>query len=187
MKARILFAAILIALPLTAAAQDAMPRGMAEAMVGGSAVSVDYGRPDLGGRALDELFAMLPEERVWRAGENQVTILETSGDIMIGGHMIPAGRYSLYLHIAEEGAWSLLVNRNQGMMLGELWSEAPEAMRGEMWPRLDGYAAIESDEVARIPLTEAMGAGGDVFEIELDGGKIRFSWAGVAHEAMLGS
>ena len=186
MKTRLFLSAILLAAPSFLAAQDTLPRGNAEAMIGSASVSVDYGRPDLGGRDLADLFGMLREERVWRAGENQVTILETSADVMIGGHAIPAGRYSLYLHIPEDGDWSLLVNRNQGIALGELWSEAPEAMRSEMWPRLDGYTAIESDEVARIPLSEASGSGGDVFEVELVGGMIRFSWAGVAYEATLG-
>ncbi len=185
---RILLAATLLGFPLLAAAQDALPRGTVKTAVGSASVSVDYGRPDLGGRDLDELFAMLPEERVWRAGENEVTILETSADLLIGGRMIPAGRYSLYLHIPEEGAWSLLVNRNQGIPLGELWSEAPEARRAAMWPRLDGYAAIKSDEAARIPLRESGSAsGGDVFAIELAARVIRFSWAGVAYEATLGS
>ncbi len=175
-------------LGISASAQDALPRGNARATVGSATVSVDYGRPDLGGRNLDELFAMLPPERVWRAGENEVTILETSADLILGGRMIPAGRYSLYLHIPEDGAWSLLVNRNQGIRLGELWSEAPEARRDAMWPRLDGYAAIESEEAARIPLRESGNpSGGDVFEIGMEAGVIRFSWAGMAYETTLGS
>ncbi len=184
---RILLTALLLALPAGLAAQDALPRGEVKAAVGSAAVMVDYGRPDLGGRALDDLFAMLPEDRVWRAGENEVTILETSADLMIGGMRIPTGRYSLYLRIPDGGSWMLLVNKNQGIALGELWSEAPEAMREAMWPRLDGYAAIESDEVARIPLRESSASGGDVFEIEMGAGVIRFSWGGMAYEATLGS
>ena len=61
------------------------------AEVGAASISVDYGRPDLGGRMLSELLGMLPEDRVWRAGENQVTILETSAPVMIGAETIPGG------------------------------------------------------------------------------------------------
>ena len=183
------FAALLIAaLALPAAAQDALPRGAVSADVGGASISIDYGRPDLGDRALGDLLSMLPADRVWRAGENQVTILETSGPVAIGGTTVPAGRYSLYLHVPESGDWSLLVNRHQGIALGELWSEAPEAMRAEPWPMLRGYGQIEDQEQARISLDEAETSGdGNVFEITAGDGMLRFAWGGEAYQTSLGS
>ena len=187
---RIPFLAVLLAaaLALPAAAQDALPRGAATADVGGASVTIDYGRPDLGGRMLPDLLNMLPEDRVWRAGENQVTILETSGAVKIGGETVPAGRYSLYLHVPESGGWSLLVNRHQGIALGELWDQAPEPMRAEPWPMLSGYGQIEDQEQARISLDEAEAAGdGDVFEITAGDGMLRFAWGGVAYHTTLAS
>ena len=187
---RFAFLAVLgaAALALPAAAQDALPRGAVSAEVGSATVSIDYGRPDLGGRMLGDLLSMLPEDRIWRAGENQVTILETSGPVRIGGDTVPAGRYSLYLRVPEAGGWALLVNRHQGIPLGELWSEAPEAMRAEPWPMLSGYAAIEDQEQARISLSEVEAAGGgDVFQISADAGILRFAWGGVAYQTTLRS
>ena len=180
-----LSAALLLAAPSSAAAaQEPNPRGAVEAEIGAARIAIDYGRPELGGRMLSDLLAMLPPDGVWRAGENQVTILETSGDLTIGGEAVPAGRYSLYLHIAEESGWSLLVNGHQGIALGELWSEAPEAMRAEPWPMLSGYGAIADEEVARIPLAEVEAAEGsrEIFEIALDGNALRFAWGGEAWE-----
>ena len=176
---------LLLAVPFaadSAAVQAPNPRGALDATVGDAAITVDYGRPRLAGRMLSDLLAMLPPERVWRAGENQVTILETSADVEIGGRPLAAGRYSVYLHIDEGGNWALLLNRHQGIPLGELWSEAPEAMRAEPWPMLSGYAAIADDEVARIPLAETEPGDGDpdVFEITLDGNDLRFAWGGNA-------
>lgn len=187
---RIPFLAALLAaaLALPAAAQDPVPRGAVSTDVGGASVMIDYGRPDLGDRALSDLLSMLPADRVWRAGENQVTILETSGAVKIGNETVPAGRYSLYLHVPESGQWSLLVNRHQGIALGELWSEAPAAMRAEPWPMLRGYGQIEDQEQARITLDEAEASGdGNVFEISAGDGMIRFAWGGVAYETSLGS
>ncbi len=171
---RLFIATLLAAVPAAAQA----PRGALQADVGGAVVTIDYGRPALGERMLSDLLAMLPEERVWRAGENQVTILETSGDILIGGRSVPAGRYSLYLHIpASDDPWSLLVNRHQGIPLGELWAEAPAATRNEPWPMLSGYAPIENQEVARIPLeADDEATGGDTFEISWTGDMLRFAW-----------
>lgn len=168
---------VLFALPAAALAQN--PRGEVRAEVGSAVVTIDYGRPGLGDRMLADLLAMLPEERIWRAGENQVTILETTGDIRIGGQNVPAGRYSVYLHIpAGEDGWSLLLNRHQGIALGELWSEAPEATRNEPWPMLSGYAPIADQEVARVPLShDASASGGDTFEIGWTGNALRFSWS----------
>ncbi len=176
------------ALALPAAAQDALPRGAVSTDVGGASVMIDYGRPDLGDRMLSDLLNMLPEDRVWRAGENQVTILETSAAVKIGGETVPAGRYSLYLHVPESGGWALLVNRHQGIALGELWDQAPEPMRAEPWPMLSGYGQIEDQEQARISLDEAEASGsGNVFEISAAGGMLRFAWGGVAYQTSLAS
>lgn len=187
---RLLLPAALV-LSLTAAAAavqfDQLPRGAVSASAGGAEVTIDYGRPPLDGRAVDELMSMLPEDRVWRAGENQVTILETSGAFTLGGETIPAGRYSLYLHIPESGDWSLLVNRHQGIRLGDLSSQAPESLWEEMWPMIGRYAQIADREQARIPLSPATASGdGEVFEIAVTDGALRFSWGGVAYSAAIG-
>ena len=176
-------------LALPAAAQNMNPRGAVSAEIGGAAVSIDYGRPGLGGRSLSDLLGMLPEERVWRAGQNQVTILETSAPLMIGGETIPAGRYSLYLHIPESGAWSLLVNRHLGVPLKEIASQPPPLdLADEPWPMVGRYGQIADQEQARIALegTEASGDG-EIFEIAVDGGSIRFAWGGTAYRTTLAS
>lgn len=181
-----LSAILAVALAALATAQEPNPRGALAGAVGGAAITIDYGRPGLAGRMLDDLLAMLPPDRVWRAGENQVTILETSADLSVGGVDVPAGRYSVYLHIAEDGVWSLLLNSHQGIALGELWAEAPEAMRNEPWPMLSGYGGIADQEVARIPLTEAEATGDqDIFAIDLAGDALRFAWGGVAWQTTL--
>ncbi len=76
---------------------------------------------------------------MWRAGENQVTTLTTEGDIMVGGKKVPAGKYSLYVHAPASGDWSLAINSDQGIPLGKICGEAPDNMKNEPWPRLDGY------------------------------------------------
>ncbi len=179
--------AALLALP--AAAQNMNPRGAVSADIGGAAVTIDYGRPGLGGRSLSDLLGMLPEERVWRAGQNQVTILETSAALMIGGETVPAGRYSLYLHIPESGDWSLLVNRHLGVPLKEIASQPPPLdLADEPWPMVGRYGQIEDQEVARIALDEAEAMGdGDIFEIAVEGGTLRFAWGGTAYGTTLAS
>ena len=60
------------------------PRGAANISFGGKTITVDYGRPALKGRPLDVLLGKLPPDRIWRAGDNQVTTLTTDGKISVG-------------------------------------------------------------------------------------------------------
>ena len=177
--------AALLALP--ASAQNTNPRGTVETAIGGAGVSIDYGRPALGGRSLSDLLGMLPEDRVWRAGQNQVTTIEMSAPVMIGAETIPAGRYSLYLHIPESGGWQLLVNRHLGVPLREIASQPPPLdLADEPWPMVARYGRIADQEQARIPLEEAEATGDrDIFEIAVQGGVIRFAWGDAAYQTTL--
>lgn len=148
-------------------AQDRAPRGSATAAVGGKKVSVDYGRPALKGRNLDELLKQLPADRIWRAGENQVTTLTAEGPFVVGGKKVAAGKYSVYVHAGEGGAWDLVLNSDQGVPLGKIWDKAPDNMKNEPWPHLDGYKNIEATEVARAKMTAAKAAPADLFTITL--------------------
>ncbi len=176
----------LVGLAAISFAQDRQPRGKAETMVHGKKVVIDYGRPALKGRSLDELMKNLPEDRFWRAGENQVTTLDTATDLKIGGMEIPAGKYSLYVYAPAEGNWSLCVNKDQGIALAKIFPQAPPEMAEEPWPRLDGYKKnIEGEEVARIPMTKKSGASVDVFTIDLSASALTLSWGGQAWEATI--
>lgn len=181
MTKRLAVFAVLVGLAAISFAQEPEPRGKAETMVHGKKVVIDYGRPDLKGRSLDELMKNLPEDRIWRAGENQVTTLDTAGDLKIGGKAIPAGKYSLYVYAPADGNWSLCVNKDLGIDLVKLWDQAPPEMAKEPWPRLDGYQKnIVADEVARIPMSKSSTGSSDVFNIDVNGNALTMSWGGQA-------
>lgn len=129
-------------------------RGKAEAMVGGKAVSIDYGQATLGPRVLDELMKGLPADGVWRAGRDQVTTITTEGPITIGGKAIPAGKYSLYVPVGKDGSYSLAVNKHLGVPLKTIFEAAPPALADEPWPIMSDYdAKIGKEEIARVVLT----------------------------------
>jgi hypothetical protein len=152
-----------------AAQQEKAQRETQQVAFDGKKVAVEYGRPALRGRTLDELTAKLGADRIWRAGENQVTTLVTDTDLMIGGQRVPAGKYSVYVHAPAQGAWSLVVNSNPGIKLKEIYAAAPPEVADALWPRLDGYEKIKANEVARIPLTAANpSAPVERFQIRLD-------------------
>ena len=158
------------------------PRGAASGSVAGKKLAVDYGRPALKGRSLDELLKQLPPDRMWRAGENQVTTLSLENDVMIGGKKVPAGKYSVYVHAADPKTWELVLNRDLGVPLGKIWDKAPDNMKNEPWPHLDDYTqAIASQEVVRVPLKQAKSSGpADLFTISFapatNGSTLTLAW-----------
>jgi hypothetical protein len=169
----------LVTVVTTAVLAQMAPRETATAQIGAAKVSVEYGRPSLKGRSFDELAAQLPADRMWRAGSEQITTLTTTGPVMIGGKMIPPGKYSLYVHCPEEGPYSLAVNKVLGQPLKMLWSEAPANLANEPWPHMN-YQEIKASEVAMVPLsaTEASESV-DLFTVTLtDGspGKLSLAW-----------
>lgn len=167
MSKRLACLATLLAASVATTALAQNPRGAAEANVAGKKLAVDYGRPALKGRALDVLLKDLPADRMWRAGENQVTTMSLEGDVMIGGKKVPAGKYSVYVHAGDANTWELVLNKDLGVPLGKIWAQAPENMKNEPWPYLGDYTkAIASQEVARIPLKAAKAAApADLFTI----------------------
>ncbi len=144
--------------------------------------SIDYGRPSLKGRSMDDLFKMLPADRVWRAGQNQVTIFTADRDLFIGKKKIAAGKYSVYVHIGESGEWTFILNTDQGNDLVNIFPKAPPQVAHEKWPYYTNYTEkIGSLEVARIPMkSEKLAAPVDMFTVELipnnDGGILKMSW-----------
>ena len=113
---RIALAAIL-AVAATSEAQPRAPRETVTALLNGKKVTVEYGRPALGGRNMDELLSKLPPDRIWRAGVDQATTLTTESDIMVGGKRVKAGKYTVYVHAPESGDYSLVLNTDLGVPL----------------------------------------------------------------------
>jgi hypothetical protein len=157
------------AVAATALAQEEkrQPRGSATTSVGGKSVAVDYGRPALKKRTLETLMKDLPADRIWRAGEQQVTTVSFAGDVTVGGTKVPAGKYSVYVHAGAGNKWDLVLNKDMGIALGKIWSGAPENMKNEPWPHYTDYTAtIAAKEVARIPMQAGKaGAPVDIFTI----------------------
>ncbi len=167
----------LLAFELLSGPGWAAERATARGEILGKQVIVEYGRVSLGGRPLSALIEQLPEDRVWRAGTDEVSTLTTEGDLSVDSlsgvscsrvrgagprRKVPAGTYSLYVSAPREGEWSLILNSDPGIELGALGKlmgfEVPGGDAVRRWPHLEGYnldipkgvAGISSTEVARI-------------------------------------
>ena len=92
----VLVAIAAVAVGVVAWAQS--PRGTSKATIGGSEVSVDYGRPSLRGR---DMLGQAPVGTVWRTGADQSTTFTTGADITVSGTAIAKGRVQLVHETSE--------------------------------------------------------------------------------------
>ena len=153
MKMRLATFATLATLGLAGPVLAQTPRGAALTALGDKKIAVDYGRPALKGRAIDALLKQLPPDRMWRAGENEVSTFSTEADLRVGGKAVKAGKYSLYVHVPVSGKWALVLNSDLGQPLGTIWNEAPENLKSMPYPYLGNYEEkIRAKEVLRVDL-----------------------------------
>lgn len=78
--------------------------------VGAAEVKLCYSAPQLKGRKMIGAEAV-PYGKLWRTGANEPTMLHTTGTIMVGSVMLPAGSYSVYT-IPGETSWKVIFNRS---------------------------------------------------------------------------
>jgi Protein of unknown function (DUF2911) len=102
LKKLVLCAAMLCALVAVGLAQA--NRGKAEATIKGKQITIDYGRPSLKGR---DMFGMIQPGMVWRLGMNAATNIETTGDLVVAGTEVKAGKYTLWAKKTGADTWTL--------------------------------------------------------------------------------
>ena len=112
--------AVIAAVLLGAAARyefGGSPAAIAAVTLAGQSIEIRYASPSVRGRQIFGAAGTLsadPTFPVWRAGANWATTLRTAGDLDIGGLVVPAGTYTLYVLVSDPDAWQLIVNRQTG-------------------------------------------------------------------------
>lgn len=61
---------------------------------GGAAISISYSSPGVKGRQI--WGTLVPFGKIWRAGANNATVMETDKDVTIDGKILSAGKYSIF-------------------------------------------------------------------------------------------
>jgi hypothetical protein len=104
-------------------------QGTAELVVGGAAISIEYGRPAARGRTV--FGGLVPFGRVWRAGANDPTRLVVDRAVRVGDVRLEAGAYTLYV-IPGRDSWTLGINRGTDMAAAMAPDPAQDAGRTRM-------------------------------------------------------
>ncbi len=85
------------------------PGAMVSQIIGVTKVSIEYSRPSLKGR---EIFGkLIAFDKIYRTGANAATKFETSGDLMIQGQVLKAGKYAI-LSIPGMNVWTIIFSKN---------------------------------------------------------------------------
>ena len=141
-----------------AARRPASPAGSSAAQVGGLFdartgyvngrwIEIRYGRPLKRGRDLfgpaDFVDFLNDGAPVWRAGANQSTRLTTDAPLSIAGRSIPAGEYTLFIDLAPNDKWTLIISRWPAQTTYD------EANKAALW---GAYEYTPDRDVVRVPM-----------------------------------
>jgi len=100
----------LLLLPQQADAQIAMsPRGSVSQTIDGTTIDIEYSRPRLRGRT-GMFGGPIWWGHIWTPGADWATTIEVNNDFTLSGTEIPAGKYSIWMVVTEEGDWEVIID-----------------------------------------------------------------------------
>lgn len=137
------------------------PKASISYTVGLTDITVNYSSPSV--RDRDIWGALVPWDKVWRAGANEATTVEFSTDVMVERQKLAAGKYSLFLIPKEEGKWTAIFNKVSDQWGAYDYDEAQDAIRVEV-----------TSKIAKV--TEKR-LNFSIVDQGVDKGYIRFGWA----------
>ena len=107
------------------------PHESAMAMVGDAHVHIDYSSPGVRGRTI--FGELIPFGKLWRAGANNATSIETNKDLIIESQILPAGKYGVFM-IPNQEKWTLIFNTRWDVHGTDKYLEREDVLRIEAIP-----------------------------------------------------
>ena len=94
-------------------------------------VTITYSRPNVKGRVI--FGGINPYGQVWRTGANAATTINFSENVIMEGHNVPAGTYSLFT-IPEKDIWTVILNKTVKQWGAYSYKEADDFLRFQVKP-----------------------------------------------------
>ncbi len=161
MKRHIAALALVLAVaPSTAPAQvRASERATVSQTVDGTVFTINYARPRLRGRSV--IFGgEVKWGEVWTPGANWATTLDVSRDVMLDGHAVPKGKYSVWF-VVRRDKWTVVLDPRSDLYHTEPPDSSARQVRWDVTP-------------ATAPITESLTW--SFPEVRVDGARIQFDW-----------
>lgn len=102
------------------------PPATAQATIGDINITINYNSPAVKGRTV--WGGLVPFGQIWRTGANEATTFEVNKDVMVQGHLLPAGKYSFFTIPGEE-EWILIFNKEPNQWGAYNYNEKMDALR----------------------------------------------------------
>ena len=112
------------------------PKASVMQTVGFTDVTIDYSRPGVKGRTI--WGALVPYNKVWRAGANEATTINFTTDVTIEGKNLPAGKYGFFT-IPNKDSWTLIFNKVADQWGAFQYNEAEDALRVTVKPKSNNF------------------------------------------------
>ncbi|WP_396171438.1 DUF2911 domain-containing protein [Flavobacterium sp.] len=118
--------ALFVTMLANAQNKPASPAAVATGSINGANISINYSSPSVKGRVI--WGQLVPFNKMWRAGANAATTIETDKDIKIEGSKLPAGKYSFFV-IPSEKDCVLIFNKVSKMSGTSNYDEKQDQLR----------------------------------------------------------
>jgi hypothetical protein len=114
------------------------PKATVSQTIGLTTITIAYSRPGVRGRTI--WGDLVPYGQVWRTGANEATTIEFTDDVLVEGHRLPAGKYSLFT-IPGEREWTVIFNREWNLWGAFTYDQVKdkEALRIQVRPQPAEY------------------------------------------------
>ena len=125
-KFHLLFMALLTMTLVDAQEKPASPPAVATGKINGANISINYSSPSVKGRII--WGELVPFNKVWRAGANEATTIETDKELSIEGQKLPAGKYSFFV-IPNEKECVIIFNKEAKQWGAYKYNESQDQLR----------------------------------------------------------
>ena len=108
------------------------PKAEVMQVVGLTKVTISYSRPGVKGRKI--WGALVPYDKVWRAGADEATKITFTTDVKIEGKKLSSGSYSFFV-IPTKKEWTIIFNKVADQWGAFEYNEAEDALRLKIKPK----------------------------------------------------
>ena len=112
----------------------ASPRESVTGKINTATISIYYGSPSVKDREI--WGALVPFNKIWRAGANEATTFETDKDLFVEGKKLPAGKYSLFI-IPNEKKCVVIFNKKAKQWGAYNYDKDLDQLRVEVSPKTE--------------------------------------------------
>ena len=130
--ATLVFATFAFAKHASAQGYPFSQRGRVSQTVAFTDIDVFYGRPTARGRAL--FGALVPWDTIWHPGADSATRIVFSHDVVLEGHDVKAGEYSMWLIPRRHAPWTFILSRKAHTFHKPYPGAAEDAFRVDVAP-----------------------------------------------------